>query len=275
METDSWPDEAILEKKRTRKGSVEWFSKKLKLGQRNYYRTVCRVLPARVSKAWLDRLFSSSVMAQRPVIPFVVADELLGADLDLDVNPQNVKTRIWKYHTIGENKYLTGDWFSLQGSWHLTPVEEHWTYRTMRELMHSSGNFTGINSYSSAQQRLAKHGPYFHNGRYVETSEDINSYFVKYKRLIESISCDGFAYDHSKNREAERIGIAIDQTGNLVHFQKGNHRFAILREMGFESIPVRLRLLHNDWLKDNWQASVGSQEKLVQSIRRQCRTKLK
>jgi hypothetical protein len=50
------------------------------------------------------------------------------------------------------------------------------------------------------------------------------------------------------DRSDDNVGVAIDASGNLVHFRTGHHRLMIAQQLGVLKVPVVVRVVHAAWL---------------------------
>lgn len=227
------------------------------------------------SKSQLCSRFDSHICSalnrtQRPQVPFVLADAAIGGEMVFEVECRSVNFTVDKFQVIDGRNYLMADWFVFPGRWAMVAVEENATYRCMRELAARGGNFSETSCYNAAVHRLGASGPYMFNGRHVRHGSDIVAYFENYSRLAASIRVHGFMTGGERPRnEDPYVGVAIGPSGEVHHFRKGHHRFAIARELGIAEIPVKVLAVHSDWLAKNLTSGLPPHRTLPDRLREQ------
>ena len=100
------------------------------------------------------------------------------------------------------------------------------------------------------------------------TAADIEAYYRRYLDLAASLRGKGFEPGRADAAHDPFVGVAIDGSGAVVHCQKGHHRFALAREQGIGSVPVKVRMVHTEWLRGNLAGSGSPHRRLIATLRR-------
>ena len=240
-----------------------------RLLRRRVHRWALSACSQRLRRLWFDERMRTALRhPHRPALPFVLADAVLGADLVFAVDPRRIEFFVPKYRQAGGRNYLTADWFVFPGEWGRAPIAEDAVYRCMRELIATGENFMQAASFRAALLKLETSGPHMHNGRHVESAADIEAYYRRYLDIAASLRGKGFEPGRADAAHDPFVGVAIDSSGAVVHCQKGHHRFALAREQGIRSIPVKVRMVHTEWLRGNLTGEVSPHRGLADGLRR-------
>jgi len=126
----------------------------------------------------------------------------------------------------------------------------------------------------------------WHNGMPLRSADDVEAYCRHHLMLIESIRQHGVV----RRSELERIGktasrltansaalergetdagVAIGPRGRLYRYRGGFHRTAAARELGLPSLPVQVKLVHLDWLREMIkETGLPAREAMVEGFKR-------
>lgn len=127
--------------------------------------------------------------------------------------------------------------------------------RTIEELL--SNNFIHKNTqyYKKLNESIKNKRPITKQQALLDTEEKVDNYFNRIHALYQSITRHGLISNkiiakNGKQYIDREIGIAINNDGSLIKLQGGQHRFAIAKIKKIEKIPVEIRLIHKDIIKN-------------------------
>ena len=240
-----------------------------RLLRRRAYNLALLACPIGLQSFWLDKQILDAVSRpHRPGIAFVLADAVVGKELIFDTNSRAMNFTVNKFQSAGGKNFLMADWFSFPGSWEKIPVELNSTYRCMRELIVAGQDYQQTASYRDASNRLRMSGPHMHNGRYVQRPSDIDDYFETYLRIAAGLKTGGFQKERADAARDPYVGAAIGPLGEVFHFRKGHHRFALARELGITSIPVKVHAVSTTWLAKTLTKELPPHRTVVERLRK-------
>ena len=104
------------------------------------------------------------------------------------------------------------------------------------------------------------------------TLDDVKSYaerVIGLARRIEvtkSVPHSEILSDES-DRSDDNVGVAVDASGNLVHFRTGHHRLMIAQQLGVLKVPVVVRLVHAAWLLEAANLSARDLKGMIRTWR--------
>lgn len=133
-------------------------------------------------------------------------------------------------------------------------VEKMQVYRLAKELASNNWNYKSTQSYQTFCTALEQGKPISKQHVLLNSTEAINAYFERFQKLHDSIKTHGllsnanFRQFGAQHQDRE-IGIAIDQSGNIIKLQGGQHRFALAKILNISHIPVEIRMVHTDLLQ--------------------------
>lgn len=120
-----------------------------------------------------------------------------------------------------------------------------------------SNNFTYKNTqyYKKLNESIKNGKPITKQQTLLDTEEKVINYFNRIHDLYQSITRHGLISnkiisENGKEYIDREIGIAINNDGFLIKLQGGQHRFAIAKIKKIEKIPVEIRLIHKDIIKN-------------------------
>jgi hypothetical protein len=176
-----------------------------------------------------------------------------------------------------------------RGRWadHLRPVRNAPIYREVRDVI-AGGDIRRSQSYEALLLKAESSKPSIRYLVALDAREKIDRYFVQVGKLVESIRKRGYrgrrgysleeadqvsALKASEARPVgielteSEIGMAVDADGTLVRVGPGNHRFAIVHQLGISPVRVEIRLFHVRWLR---QVLAVSRDKsyIIESVRK-------
>jgi hypothetical protein len=100
------------------------------------------------------------------------------------------------------------------------------------------------------------------------TLDDVKSYtdrVIGLARRIEVANSvpDSEILSDESNRSDNDIGIAVDASGNLIHFRSGHHRLMIAQQLEILRLPVVVRLVHATWLIEATNLSAAELKRVI------------
>jgi hypothetical protein len=125
--------------------------------------------------------------------------------------------------------------------------------------------------------------PMTRNGVRLESPALVEGYFERFVALFRSIqehgvqrlkavrrgvpetTCPSLLRGRAKEWGEREIGIALGATGEIFRLPGGQHRTAIAMVLGMETLPVQVRLIHVQWLR---QAVASAGGEFTAAIRR-------
>jgi hypothetical protein len=138
---------------------------------------------------------------------------------------------------------------------------------------------TGKNAWLNERPslgRVRRVGEYERVATKTWTLEDVRRYvdrLVGLARHIEATKSVPYSEQLSdrSGRADSNIGIAIDETGGIMHFRTGHHRIMIAKQLGIPSLKVSVGVVHAHWLQEAANLSVSD---LAATIRAKDKDKL-
>ncbi|GAA4650107.1 hypothetical protein GCM10023116_23900 [Kistimonas scapharcae] len=205
----------------------------------------------------------------RAMIPAALVLSVLDEQLLIRVNPADLTHRLaavsWgqdgiKSHDFRESFVAEGD---LSG--YLSPLKQDRLTAEIDQLFACHFRWRETASWVMLAQRLRERGRFVHNNVRIASLSDLDAYFQRYAELAESIqthgyrlrreltsgaaASSGFARSWRIERGEEEVGVAIGPKGEIWRYRGGYHRTAIARNLGLETMPVQVKLVHGDWLR--------------------------
>jgi len=213
------------------------------------------------SERYLNKMLARAIQTPKPEfrVPLAYALSALGPKLDFTIHANSIN-KILRGWVQGTGKIVRVDnWFLGAHDWSkvLINAEDDSIVQEARMLIDANFRFAEIESYANYRQRLEAGDPTWRNIGRLDSVEKIESYFVRFKALYDSIEKHGLlsteeladqASGHGESLPQRRIGIAIGADGTQYRLPGGQHRFAIGLILGCQ-IPVQLRLIHVNRLK--------------------------
>lgn len=154
----------------------------------------------------------------------------------------------------------------------LTPIAESELDAEMVQLFAEGMQWRQTQAYQQLIERLHSAGSFRHNNVRLAQPQDIDRYFERYVRLVDSIERYGYQtraaltrlHSGSMRRQwwlesgEQEVGVAIGPHGQIWRFGGGYHRTAIARLLNLATMPVMIRVVHDDWWqKDGCQLVSG------------------
>jgi len=191
-----------------------------------------------------------------------------GPALRLWVDPGVLQWRLSDYVESAGTQRWVGDSFIDAGDWSaaLALVARSPVHREIVQLVEADLDFRSTRAYRRHSLRLAQNRPQARNGVLLSSPEKIEAYFRYCVDLAQSIQRTGVVprddlslWTQAKLRRAgarpasldwveDDIGVAIDAEGRLIRHLGGKHRTAFAQAFRLERIPVKVRLIHVDWI---------------------------
>ncbi|SFR49119.1 hypothetical protein [Thiomicrospira sp. ALE5] len=138
----------------------------------------------------------------------------------------------------------------------VVPVQDVLRYKLVKNLLDQKLQYHYSDWYELLEKQLQQKGYAKHKKIIMKTLDEINGFFDGYVTpLYLSLINEGFKVDSIHNVAKVYIGPA----GQMLKGESGFHRFAIARESGLKSMPVRVEGVHSEYLK-NFAPNVNSQE---------------
>ena len=105
-------------------------------------------------------------------------------------------------------------------------------------------------------QELKESGQTTVKGRTLRAESELRSHLRSYLiPLMESIQTKGWDEELAASGPG---GAAISSDGELMKAESANHRFFLARAMGRAGVPLRIRLVHSEWLADCVEKTGGA-----------------
>ncbi|EFI34026.1 hypothetical protein Dthio_PD1365 [Desulfonatronospira thiodismutans ASO3-1] len=198
------------------------------------------------------------------------------SSLNMRVNPRDIryfaKYRPWQrklrflekiglksiYHFIRNDKKII-----ITGGLKPRLFSEHFKYIFLKELWDNNLDYTCTKRFKLFKDRIdaGKEIVMPVKGYRLKNLEDLESYFQDYVRLLESMSAEGFLAQKSN----DELLVIIGEKGELIKTSRGRHRLAAAQITGIESIPVRVRHIHQSWVEMQ-KAGRAGKEGLAEDI---------
>jgi hypothetical protein len=240
-----------------------------------------------------ERLLSSAAATSRSqkltfLLPFPVAERALGDAAIIDANPARIIR--WVLSEVkGEGGIQSPrDYFLIDGPMRglIQALDNSRLDREVSELVACEGNYRSTRVYRRLMRRMKKPHIMWHNGMPLRSADDVEAYCRHHLMLIESIREHGVVRRSELGRIAESAsrltansaaleraetdaGVAIGTRGRLYRYRGGFHRTAAARELGLPSMPVQVKLVHLDWLRQMIkETGLPAREAMVEGFKR-------
>ena len=109
---------------------------------------------------------------------------------------------------------------------------------------------------------LEKNGVAKHKKITMHSRQDILSFLMQYRKIVESIDSKGFCERYTG---FESSGI-IDADGNIIKNLHGNHRFCIAKVLKLEEFPLKIIGVHEDWVRKFRKENTPLQEVILDAL---------
>lgn len=167
----------------------------------------------------------------------------------IDVDPDEIRVAnrsIDKYLAAGAIR--GGDWDRR-----VTPFAETLKYRSVEQRFVEGRPWEETDGHAALRRRLETDGEV--DGCF--SLADLRRRYERIDRLYESMARHGYDPTRGFDDADSRLSTALDQVcvsvgrdGELIFCGGGNHRLAIAKVLGLESIPVRVVVRHEAWQRE-------------------------
>lgn len=149
---------------------------------------------------------------------------------------------------IDRSKMHMSDYFIGGGKWDeiVMDISAMTVLKEAQQLMQKDWDFKNTPVYASLHKRAEASNPKKRQHILLDTTQKIDTYFLQFKKLYESIKSNGLL---SGVVESRNIGIAIDKNGNISKLPGGQHRFSIAYVLNLPEISVEIRMIHREYLQ--------------------------
>lgn len=147
-----------------------------------------------------------------------------------------------------KSKIHMSDYFIGGGEWDeiVIDINSMPVLKEAQQLMKKDWDFKNTPVYASVHKRAEASNPKKRQHILLDTTQKIDTYFLQFKELYESIKSNGLL---SSAAESRNIGIAIDKNGNISKLPGGQHRFSIAYVLNLPTISVEIRMIHREYLQ--------------------------
>jgi hypothetical protein len=221
-------------------------------------------------------------------IPFPVAERALGDAAIIDADPARIVRWVLSEAKGEDGIQSPRDYFLIDGPMGglIQALDNSRLDREVSEFVACEGNYRGTRVYRRLMRRMKKPHIMWHNGMPLRSADDVEAYCRHHLMLIESIRQHGVV----RRSELERIGksagrltansaaleraetdagVAIGTRGRLYRYRGGFHRTAAARKLGLRSMPVQVKLVHLEWLREMIkQTGLPPREAMVEGFKR-------
>lgn len=169
----------------------------------------------------------------------------------LNVPPSSIKYLMIDWVKLNDTVLHTSDYFFGSGDWDeiKRDITALHILKEAKEMLQSDWAFRESESYELYTAAIQKGKPLKRQHVVLDSTEKIDTYFLRFQKLHHSIVQHGFLPHEKLQRSNDYdIGIAIDKDGSFIKLPGGQHRFALAYEMQIESIPVEIRMIHREFL---------------------------
>lgn len=149
---------------------------------------------------------------------------------------------------IDRSKMHMSDYFIGSGEWDeiVMDISTMTVLKEAQQLMKKDWDFKNTLVYASLHKRAEASNPKKRQHILLDSTQKIDTYFVQFKELYESIKSNGLLSSATGSRS---IGIAIDKNGNISKLPGGQHRFSIAYVLNLSEISVEIRMIHREYLQ--------------------------
>ena len=127
----------------------------------------------------------------------------------------------------------------------ITPIDEMPTYQKLKNFS-SKASVHETNWFDFLYKRLSDNKVCFHKKTKITSVDEIIVFLESYREnVVESLKVNGY---HSDEFIAEPTCI-IGAEGEVYKATRGNHRFALARQLNMTSFPLTVAGVHRDYLK--------------------------
>jgi hypothetical protein len=184
----------------------------------------------------IDRL-ASLKMPNAGIVPFILVDPNK-IEFKCDIRGVDAQTK---------RLFRNGDWDLTRKPF--TDVEANDPrYITCRELVIDRLPVEETMEFGYLLDRIERQG----RAHGSSNRENLVRYMGNLRTFYETIERDGRLLSQGelgKPRHGGEINCAVDRDGTLLKTDKGNHRFAIARLLGFKAVPVQISVIHGSQLE--------------------------
>jgi hypothetical protein len=195
------------------------------------------------------------------------ARRALGSALVIDIDPGVLREKLQVEFMEGEQVRLVRDKFLGAGDWSplLRTIRHSSTYREVAEIIKFGFDYRQAQAYREALERASGSRPKKRNFVALNTPKRVEQYYRQTAETCRSIAERGVVrrIDYGRRFADSRpwirlpwielgeldVGVAIGAKGEIYRFASGKHRTAAAQALGLKSMPVEIRMVHADWLK--------------------------
>jgi hypothetical protein len=224
---------------------------------------------------WANREFQS-LATSRPsqAISFFVfllasAMSVFGARLEMRIPANACSHRLHDWVEFNGLTQHASSYFVCTGSWDglLAPTTNYAVMREAIQIYRAKFQYQRSKVYERLKALAQEDKAVWRNQIELNNQKRIDDYFERFVALFRSIQAHGvlpvnslkgpladkFQPSASRKRKTEwgerDIGVAIGPDGQLVLLPGGKHRLAVATVLKIPRIPVQVRMVHVDWLR--------------------------
>lgn len=198
-------------------------------------------------KWWLRPSIRKKFFSLHPLC----VSEALKQKVLLNIPPTSIRHLMVDWIKIDNTVLHTNDYFIGSGEWNeiKRDITTFPILKEAKEMLQINWRFCESESYKRYTAAIQKGKPLKRQHVVLDSTEKINTYFLRFQKLYYSIMQHGFlSHEKLQGSNNRDIGIAIDKDGSFIKLPGGQHRFALAYTMGIESIPVEIRMVHREFL---------------------------
>ncbi len=207
--------------------------------------------------------------------PYVTAR--YGERLLAEIPAAVINNRLTDWVQWGGLRLHTGTRFLGAGDWSgiSNPVMDSPVAREAKELFDHGLDYRETRAFRRYLERAQKGNPLRRNRIVLADRNLVVDYFERFVALFRSIQENGVLRREALGRGAgfsrrshirrlrtelgeKEIGIAVGREGEVYRLPGGQHRTAIAMVLGTENLPVQVRLVHAEWVRQRMQAYGGT-----------------
>lgn len=240
---------------------------------------LARALGPALPLEWFLRKAQHAVNEQGDgfAVPVPLALVHFGDSLLIDVPAASIHLRLPDWVSYGALRLHLSDYFIGGGNWRsmAQPVRESAVALEARELAEHGLDYRRTRAFANYLKGAQAGTPMTRNGVRLESPALVEGYFERFVALFRSIqehgvrrlaavrrgvsetTCPSLIRGRAKEWGEKEIGIALGATGEIFRLPGGQHRTAIALVLGMETLPVQIRLVHAQWLRQALASADG------------------